>query len=111
MRRFSSILAIITALSGALGFVGGFSQEAALTSGIFALALLIAGIGALRGGALIYLATAWGVYLGTNLAAYVEVLASNTSAFASALLTALLSLGLVGLLTALTADKAERLRA
>ena len=114
MRKISAFLAILMGLSGVLGFVGGVSLEALFTSGLFAIALVVAGIAALRGIDLIYLAAAWALYLGTNMAAYSEVIynfsrdRSSLGRFGTVLLTGLLVMGVLGLVTAFRAHQQER---
>lgn len=113
MRRISAILAIIVALSGALGFVSGFDWAAVLSAGIFVFALAMGGIATLLGHDLIYLAASWGFYLGMNLAAYVDVIAafqqhpSSITRPASIFLTLLLIVGVIGLVMALIARHRE----
>jgi hypothetical protein len=114
VRRAASILALAVACSGALGFVAGFDLTAVMTSGIFSVALAASGIAALFGRDLIYLAAAWGLYLGMNLAAYVDVIhafsrrSADASAFGDILLSALLVVGVVGMLLTLYAQAKER---
>jgi hypothetical protein len=114
LRKISAILAILMALSGALGFAAGFDWAAVLTSGVFAVALFAAGVAALRGGDLIYLAAAWALYIGMNLAAYVDVIyafsqkPSSLTAFGNVLLTMLLAIGVLGLSTSFMAHHKER---
>ena len=113
MRKISALFAILIALSGALGFVAGFYWSAVITSGVFAVALATAGAVALRGGDLILLAAAWGLYLGMNLAAYVDVIysfgqkASSPGLFGDALLTILLVAGVLGVLMTFVARHKE----
>jgi len=112
MRKISAFLAILTAFSGALGFMTGPSWEAIVTSGAFAITLAVAGVLALRGADLIYLASAWGFYTGMNLAAYLEVIAALrnfTAGLADLFLSVLLLLGVVGLVLTLVANHRERL--
>jgi hypothetical protein len=114
MRKISAFLAILVALIGALGFVAGFDWAAVLTSGIFAVALLMAGVIALRGGDLIFLAAAWSLFIGMNLAAYVDVIyafrqkPSSVGAFGNTLLTMLLVVGVLGLSASFIAHHKER---
>ena len=110
MRKISAFLAILIALSGALGFVAGPSLEAIITSGVFAVALVAAAVIALRGGDLIYLAASWGLYLGMNLVAYVEVVDSLRDfarGAARLFLSILLAAGVAGLSLTLIARRQE----
>ena len=113
MRKISAFLAILMALSGALGFLAGFDWAAVLTSGVFAVALFVAGINALRGGDLIFLSAAWSLYIGMNLAAYVDVIhvfsqkSAGPSLFGNILLTVLLMVGLIGLALTFVAHNKE----
>lgn len=109
MRRAPAILAIIISLTGIMGFIGGVDLEGVITSGVFGVALLASGIATLLGWDLIYLATSWGIYIGMNLAAYVDVIAAmrNQQSPMAVFLTALLIVGIVGLLLTLIARQKE----
>jgi hypothetical protein len=114
MRRIAAFMAILTALSGAFAFVGGMDWVALITGGAFAIALAAGGIAALFGGDLIYLASSWGLFVGMNLAAYVDVMemlsknAAQRNFVAEVGLSGLLILGLIGLLLTLLAHRSER---
>jgi hypothetical protein len=114
MRRIAAFMAILTALSGAFAFVGGTDWVALITGGVFAVALAAGGIAALFGGDLIYLASSWGLFVGMNLAAYVDVIgmlnknAAQLNFVAEVGLSGLLVLGLIGLLLTLLAHRSER---
>jgi hypothetical protein len=113
MRRASAILAILVALTGLMGFVSSIDIEGVATSGVFGVALAVSGVAALLGRDLIYLAASWGLYLGMNLAADVDVIdtfrheSSAAARSGSIFLTALLVIGVIGLLLTLAARHRE----
>lgn len=114
MRRGAAILAILLAVLPLLGLAVGFDITASSITMIIAMALIAAAVAALRGGDLIYLASAWGLYLGMNLAAYIEVLgrfleqSAPEARFGVAAITVLLVLSLSGLLLCLRAHQIEK---
>jgi len=114
MRRLVAILAIFVALvSLPFGFVSDNTVVDALTFGLYSGALLIAGLATLRGTDLIYMAAAWGLYIGMNLAAFANViggLSRNAPAFVFeiTLLLCFLAVGPAGLVITFIANHRER---
>jgi hypothetical protein len=115
MRRISAVLALIVSLFGLpLGFMGGFEWASVFTFGLFWLALIVGAISALRGSDLIYLATAWGIFIGMNLVSSIDIVGQAGSRpedlFSVTSLVGVLAFGLIGLSLALIANAKERNR-
>lgn len=113
MRRTSAILAIVFALLGIFQLSINRGDFFGITTAICIIVLLGSALSALRGAALIYLASAWSFYLGLNLAAYMDVAGHSFQKddagahFVTVVALLLLFGSVVGLATALTAYRRE----
>jgi hypothetical protein len=115
MRRIAAVLAIILSLFGMpVGFLGGINWDSMLTSGVFWLALVSAAIWALMGRDLIYLAVAYGIFIGMNLASCLDVIEAMSArpslqgSFGIVLAASVIAIGIAGLLLTLFANNKER---
>lgn len=109
MRQISAWLAIVAAMLGAAQLILGRGDTFALTAAVYTVALFASGIAVLRGAPMIYLATSWGIYIGTTLTAYLDVEATFShesgpvAIFGLIALSALIVLEVLGLASAIVA--------
>jgi hypothetical protein len=91
--------------------MGGFDWARVLTFGVFWIVLVVSAILALAGGDLVYLAVAYGIFIGMNLASSVDVIQAMLSQkspgadFVLVVASVVLAIGMAGLVLTLIAKR------